>query len=155
MKHLGLLLLVACIASLHVFGEDFTKHTVISKKSNIAINATSTVNNKRTIHVATAGTLQNLISDSEKYTIEELTLTGELNGTDFRLLRDMAGCNYKGERTEGKLTVLDISAVNVVAGGEKYLDTWTVCCIGDYSSFILTGSFYYEVLYDNILPAVV
>ena len=51
---------------------------------------------KRTIHVATAGTLPNLILESEKYTIEELTLTGELNGTDFRLLRDMAGCNYLG-----------------------------------------------------------
>lgn len=79
--------------------------------------------NIRTIHVATAGTLPDLISESEKYTIEELTLTGELNGTDFRLLRDMAGCDYLGEETPGKLIVLDISETRIVAGGEKYVDT--------------------------------
>ena len=77
----------------------------------------------RTIHVATAGTLSSLISESEKYSIKELTLTGELNGTDFRLIRDMAGCDYLGRATEGKLRVLDISGTKVVKGGEKYLDT--------------------------------
>ena len=54
---------------------------------------------KRTVNVATAGTLSTLISDGEKYTIDELTLTGNLNGTDFRLLRDMAGHNYQGMPT--------------------------------------------------------
>ena len=76
----------------------------------------------KTINVATAGTLPSLISDDEKYTIEELTLTGELNGTDFRLLRDMAGNNYLGQDTEGKLRILDFSGAKIVAGGEKYLD---------------------------------
>ena len=46
---------------------------------------------KRTIHVETAGTLPTLISEEEKYEIEELTLSGELNGTDFKFIRDMAG----------------------------------------------------------------
>lgn len=78
---------------------------------------------KRTIHVATAGSLSNHITESEKYTIEELTLTGELNGTDFRLLRDMAGNNYLGQLTDGKLKVLDFSSARIVAGGERYLDT--------------------------------
>ena len=78
---------------------------------------------KRTIHVATAGTLPNLISESEKYTIEELTLTGELNGTDFRLLRDMAGNNYLGKKTNGKLKYLDMINTKIVSGGLKYLDT--------------------------------
>ena len=77
----------------------------------------------RTINVATAGTLPDMISGEEKYTIEELTLTGQLNGTDFRLLRDMAGCNYLGDKTEGSLKNLDISGAKIVAGGEKYLDT--------------------------------
>ena len=79
--------------------------------------------NIRTIHVAQAGTLPTLISDEEKYTIEELALTGELNGTDFRLLRDMAGNNYKGEETEGKLRRLDISGARIVAGGDMHIDT--------------------------------
>lgn len=86
-------------------------------------NSSDTSSPKRTIHVATAGTLPNLISESEKYTIEELTLTGELNGTDFRLLRDMAGNNYLGQDTEGKLKVLDLSEVTIVYGGEHYVAT--------------------------------
>ncbi len=83
---------------------------------------------KRTIHVATAGTLPNLISEEEKYQIEELTLTGELNGTDFKLIREMAGVNdyYESDgfmchdRTNGMLKSLDISKVNIVKGGSAY-----------------------------------
>ena len=76
----------------------------------------------KTIHVPKAGTLSNYISDDEKYQIERLTLTGELNSTDFRLLRDMAGNNYLGELTDGRLAVLDISGISIVPGGENYLD---------------------------------
>ena len=46
---------------------------------------------RKTIHVATAGTLPDLILNYEKNLIEELTLTGELNGTDLAFLRQMAG----------------------------------------------------------------
>lgn len=77
---------------------------------------------KRTIHVATAGTLSNYIDDYEKYGIEELTLTGSLNGTDFRLLREMAGRDVKGNKTDGILKVLDISGARIVLGGERYFD---------------------------------
>ena len=98
---------------------------------------------KRTIHVATAGTLPNLIPESEKYIIEELTLTGELNGTDFRLLRDMAGCNYLGVETAGKLKVLDLTGANIVAGGEKYIDT---------DNLPNWGPLYCSVQENNIFP---
>ena len=81
---------------------------------------------QRTVHVATAGTLSNYISDSEKYTIDELILTGKLNGTDFRLLRDMCGNNYLGEMTEGKLKVLDMTNARIVAGGVEYFNTSTL-----------------------------
>ena len=97
---------------------------------------------KRTINVETAGTLPTLISDEEKYTIEELTLTGELNGTDFRLLRDMAGNNYLGNLTNGKLKVLDLSGTVVKSGGLKYLET-NIVRITNNSNF--SGNFYYEV----------
>ena len=84
---------------------------------------------KRTIHVATAGTLPNLISADEKYQIEELALTGELNGTDFKLIRDMAGVsfyfkNYQGAyypETNGILWSLDLSNADIVNGGEGYV----------------------------------
>ena len=109
------------------------------------MNNTST---KRTIHVATAGTLPNLISEEEKYNIKELTLTGELNGTDFRLLRDMAGNNYLGQKTGGRLTVLDLSNTKIVAGGEKYLDTNTIKGNGVSNS----GDFHYSILNNNVFP---
>lgn len=88
---------------------------------------------KRTIHVATAGTLPDLISENEKYQIEELTLSGELNGTDIELIRDMAGTKsfaqpYKENgsfvyysSTEGKLKTLNISEVKIVKGGYGYI----------------------------------
>ena len=84
---------------------------------------------KRTIHVATAGTLPDLISEDEKYQIEELTLTGELNGTDFKLIRDMAGVsfyfkNYQGAfypETSGILKSLNLSNADIVNGGEGYV----------------------------------
>ena len=102
----------------------------------------------RTIHVATAGTLPNYISDADKYSIEELTLTGELNGTDFRLLRDMAGDNYLGQPTEGKLKVLDISGARIVAGGERYLDTDQI----NYSGGNIFGSFHCSIEQNDELP---
>ena len=85
---------------------------------------------KRTIHVATAGTLSNFISENEKYQIEELTLTGKLNGTDFLYIRDMAGVNayinddgdlYPGHKTtNGKLNTLNLSQADIVSGGSFY-----------------------------------
>lgn len=89
---------------------------------------------KRTIHVETAGTLPTLISEEEKYEIEELTLSGELNGTDFKFIRDMAGVidkvckeNY-GEveywaehiQTKGVLKSLDLAESRILNGGEVY-----------------------------------
>ena len=59
---------------------------LVYQSTNYWNKFTNIVENRK-IHVATAGTLPDLIPNSEKYTIEILTLTGELNGTDFRLLR--------------------------------------------------------------------
>ena len=82
---------------------------------------------KRTIHVAQAGTLSDYINIDDRYLIEDLTLTGEINGVDFRLLRNMAGKSYEfvirdnrfyGSDTGGKLSVLDLSGVKIVAGGD-------------------------------------
>lgn len=103
---------------------------------------------KREIKVKTAGTLSTLIPGSEKYYIKELILTGELNGTDFRLLRDMAGNNYLGQNTSGKLKVLDLSNAKVVAGGESYLYTDHIKG-NDLNSY---GSFYYQITENDVFP---
>ena len=79
----------------------------------------SSYNPRKTLNVATAGTLSTLIAEEEKYTIEELALTGELNGSDLRFLQDMAG--YDGNQfTEGRLSYLDISNAKIVEGGSPY-----------------------------------
>ena len=100
---------------------------------NVISDGTTEIQTKRTIHVATAGTLPQLISEYEKYQIEELTLTGNINGIDLGFLREMAGkaTSYREDtylgshlfdwdvinNTEGKLKVLDWSGVNITSGG--------------------------------------
>ena len=101
----------------------------------------------RTVNVATAGTLSDLISndDVDPLTITDLTITGQLNGTDLRLLREMAGNDYLGQPTSGNLKKLDISGANIVAGGEKYLDTDRITSSTDtYTQDNGENSFHYE-----------
>ncbi|MDR0230690.1 MAG: leucine-rich repeat domain-containing protein [Dysgonamonadaceae bacterium] len=74
----------------------------------------------RTIHVETAGTLPTLISSSEKYQITDLTLTGDLNGTDIRYIREMAGRDVDGYSTNGKLEVINLAEAKIVSGGDFY-----------------------------------
>ena len=71
-----------------------------------------------TIKLDKAGTLPDKIED--KYEITNLKITGEINGTDLRLIRDMAGCDYTGKSTSGKLSVLDLSEAKIVSGGDSY-----------------------------------
>ena len=81
---------------------------------------------QKSVKVIEAGTLPSLISDEEKYNIEYLIVAGEINGTDLRLIRDMAGNNYKGELTKGQLSRLDMSGAKIIAGGENYLDCYQI-----------------------------
>lgn len=93
-------------------------------------NITEAPSTKRTINVEEAGTLPALIGD-DKYQIEELTLAGELNGTDFKFIREMAGdavsymdtpdeAEVYHDPTEGMLRSLDISNAIIVEGGDPY-----------------------------------
>ena len=61
------------------------------------------------VNLTEAGTLQNKIAYSEKYLITNLKIIGEINGTDLCLIRDMAGSYVTGEKTPGKLSILDLS----------------------------------------------
>lgn len=66
--------------------------------------------NNGTVNVAQAGALPQILGDRYNE-ITELTIKGQLNGTDFELIRRMA---------MGKLTTLDITDVRIVAGGDSY-----------------------------------
>lgn len=80
------------------------------------------------INVTTAGTLSTKIAESKKYQIKSLTISGTLNGTDIRYIREMAGRDVYGAKTNGILEKLDISRANIVSGGDYYYAT------GNYSS---------------------
>ena len=81
------------------------------------VQSQNTVN---TIDIKKAGTLSSLIPSMQKNTITALTLTGEINGTDIRFIREMAGSTYNGGQTVGRLAVLDLSGVKIVRGGDTY-----------------------------------
>ena len=72
-----------------------------------------------TIKLDKAGTLPDKIGSSKKYKITNLKIVGEINGTDWRLIRDMAAEDIYGY-TEGKLSTLDLSEAKIVKGGSFY-----------------------------------
>ena len=72
------------------------------------------------VHVNTAGSLSSLISDTDKYSIATLTVTGNINSDDISFIRAMAGFNNDGAKTNGKLVQLDLSGCNIVSGGSGY-----------------------------------
>ena len=73
-----------------------------------------------TINLDKAGTLPNKIASSEMYKITNLKIIGEINGTDWNMIREMAGRDNRGYGTEGKLSVLDLSEAKIVKGGDYY-----------------------------------
>ena len=74
-----------------------------------------------TTQVDEAGTLPSKISASEKYLITNLKIVGKINGTDLKFIREMAGCDFDGKKTDGKLSILDLSEAKIVAGGDAYV----------------------------------
>ena len=73
-----------------------------------------------TIKLDKAGTLPDRIASSKKYKITNLKIIGEINGTDWNMIREMAGRNYQESSTEGNLSVLDLSEARIVEGGDDY-----------------------------------
>ena len=88
-----------------------------------------------TIKLEKAGTLPDRIGSSKKYKITNLKIIGEINGTDLRMIREMAGSNSNGNSTDGKLSVLDLSEAKIVKGGDCYLNNGY-----DYTSNDVIGS---------------
>ena len=64
------------------------------------------------VNVEKAGTLSTLIAGTET----DLKLTGSINGTDVKCLRQLIN--------DGKLTSLDLSEVHIVSGGEAYYESY-------------------------------
>ena len=74
-----------------------------------------------TIKLDKAGTLPNRISSSKRYLITNLKIVGEVNGKDLRLIREMAGCDFYMKKTDGKLSILDLSDAKIVKSTDSYV----------------------------------
>ena len=73
-----------------------------------------------TLKLTEAGTLPNKIASSKKNLVTNLKIIGEINGTDLRFIREMAGSDIDGNSTSGNLSVLDLSEARFVEGGDIY-----------------------------------
>ena len=72
----------------------------------LCVHAGVWAQNKISLNIAKAGTLSEQIASSKKYQIDELIVSGTLNGSDIRFIRDMAGCDATGKETKGILRKL-------------------------------------------------
>lgn len=73
--------------------------------------------------IQTPGTLSLLVSNEEVYTTSKMVVTGPLNGSDIRLIREMAGASTTGEQTSGQLKLLDITDAFIVESDHPYDDS--------------------------------
>ena len=94
-----------------------------------------------TTQVDEAGTLPSKISASEKYLITNLKIVGKINGTDLKFIREMAGRDYNRKKTDGKLSILDLSGAKIVAGGDAYISYNSLC---KYTNNDKLGDFAFE-----------
>ena len=74
-----------------------------------------------TIKLDKAGTLPDRIGENQKRLITNLKIVGKINGTDLKFIREMAGRDINREKTDGKLSILDLSEAKIVAGGDAYV----------------------------------
>ena len=85
-------------------------------------SSVSYINGTMTVTVTTAGTLQSTIANSgySASNVKELVITGPINGTDVRYIRQLAGINYSNTTVTATLETLNLANANIVAGGEYY-----------------------------------
>ncbi len=79
----------------------------------MAIGQWSMVNGQWSVYVQTPGTLSSLVLSQEA----DFTVTGTINGTDAKYLRDQV--------SQGRITSLDLAGVRIVAGGSAYYEDLT------------------------------
>ena len=68
-----------------------------------------------------AGTLVDILGNDKIGTVGTLKVTGNINSTDLRQIRRLAGVDEFGARTKGYLKELDLSEARIVSGGSPYL----------------------------------
>ena len=102
--------------------QSYAKNTVGESRSDVY-----TFQTKQAIVLTQAGTLSEAIDEKEMFQFEELAISGPLNGTDMRVIREMLGRDLQGNETYGKLASLNLSDAKILEGGLSYdLNRYTV-----------------------------
>lgn len=141
-------LLVALCTGFYSCGGDDDISTTSNEGGNSSITGTTAK-----VDLKKAGSLSTLISDDAKFNITDLTITGDINGDDIALIREMAGADMNGDETKGHLSVLNLKDANIVAGGNPYyVKSTTEAC---YSKKDIVGSYMFAncKLTNVILPS--
>ncbi len=97
---------------------------IVARQKGETISDTITVMQEsyRYVQVTEPGNLVNQILPEDKYLISSLRLSGRINGSDIRYLREMAGATYEGSSSmNGSLVALDLTDTEIVAGGGPYV----------------------------------
>ena len=68
------------------------------------------------VNVTKPGTLSTLLTEAQKDTCQYLVISGKLNSADIKVLRRMAGANYRGS-----LRTLNLKDAKIVSSEEPYL----------------------------------
>lgn len=76
---------------------------------------------EESVELTKAGTLSSKLGDDMIGTVGTLKIKGDINSTDLRQIRRLAGIDENGEKTDGRLQHLDLSEANIVSGGKAYL----------------------------------
>lgn len=75
-----------------------------------------------TVNVPVPGKLRSVLAGDMIYQYDTLRIVGKINATDLKTLRAMAGRDEYGEKTDGRLRTLDLTAATIVSGGGPYLN---------------------------------
>ena len=124
---------VAGMGETNIVASSTVNGTTLTAKCHVKILDLSS---DKDAYFVEAGRLSEIIPESKKYEITTLRLYGQINSSDVRYLRQMAGVDGWAD-TNGKLAILDISNVNVVEGGDGYD---TRCAGWQYNSTNLFGN---------------
>ena len=92
--------------------------TKITLLAVILFSALCNANAQTVVELSEAGTLQAKISEIGTDNIQWLKIKGDLNGTDIRYLRRLAG--YAQNNTTPIVEFLDLSEADIVSGGDYY-----------------------------------
>lgn len=76
---------------------------------------------EKTVALSSPGTLSEAIPEKDRLNVSTLKLSGKINSSDLKVLREMAGRDAEGKHTKGHLANLDLTDASIVVGGDAYL----------------------------------